>query len=130
MDVEVSYDSQTKMPQSNVYQYPIQFFKVHGKRAIISLVIITVYIGVLVYLGKSGGSEEGGAKPRILEIGMWTLFIFIILGNLWIMKKPPPPLKTIFKPGFHKNIANVDVLIGKKAPPPMPKPNSLFDKLK
>ena len=120
MGVEVTYDSQSQLPQTNMYDMSIEYLRKNGKRAVICLIILIIYLGVLVYLGKNNGP---------IEIIMWTLFILIVLGNVWVLNKPPPPMKTIFKPDFNKNVANVDVMVSEKPPPPKPRPNSLFSKI-
>ena len=107
-NIQVSYNSKTKLPESNMNKMVSDFFSKNGKFGILILVIIIVYVVVLIYLGKSDSS------PRILEIVLWTIFTAIVLANLWFFKKPPPPLKAIFKPGFKDKIANVDVHVKKE----------------
>ena len=53
MGVEVTYDSQSQLPQTNMYDMSIEYLRKNGKRAVICLIILIVYLGVLVYLGKN-----------------------------------------------------------------------------
>ena len=69
MGVEVTYDSQSQLPQTNIYDMLIDYLRKNGKRAVICLVILVIYLGVLLYLGKTGGP---------FEIIMWSIFILIV----------------------------------------------------
>lgn len=108
--MEVSYNSKTKIPETNINRLIKDFFHENGKHGILILVIIIVYIGILIYLGKS---DTG---PRILEIILWTIFTGVALANIWFFKKPPPPLNTVFKPGFNKKTVELDVHVEKQSP--------------
>jgi len=111
MGVSVNYDPQSKFPEMNPNHFMVNLLQTRGKSAILIIVIIIVYVFVLIYLGKT--NEENNSILRILEIILWSVFIFIIIANIWYFKKPPS-FQALFKPKNKDGVTELDVVVSGK----------------
>ena len=79
MGVELDYDSNTQIPSTNLNELLLSKLDLSNKEIHILIVVALFYLLVLIYLVKFRGNA--------IEIILWTLFIIVILGNLWYFKK-------------------------------------------
>lgn len=133
MGVELDYDSNTQIPSTNLNELLLSKLDLSNKEIHILIVVALFYLLVLIYLVKFRGNA--------IEIILWTLFIIVILGNLWYFKKTPKDYNTTFIPKLNKkNMDNntnskfkeksdLDVIVSPPKSPPDIEKNSMFSKL-